>query len=168
MWPFNKQKELSSDSTLVAKCGHETKVKDEVTAHGETITTTIPIKDGETDYCHRCLEAMSTRCAWCGKPIFIGDPVTLYTPTENFIVPDYADRYEDDAYVGCLRSDCAETGADRAGFWYPPGQVKLDLSPLESALQKSGIVLVKKEDVSEETAKNCQTFGDACKKIFKG
>jgi len=168
MWPFDKQKMPISDFTLTAECGHETKVRDEVTAHGVTITTTIPIKDGKTDYCHRCLETMSIHCAWCGRPIFVGDPVTLYVSTDDYAIPDYAVKHEDDAYVGCLRGDCAETGADRAGFWYPPGQVKLDLSPLEAAIEKSGLPLVKKEDVPEETANNCETFGDACKRIFKG
>lgn len=65
---------------------------------------------------------MSIQCAWCGKSIAIGDPVTLYTPEDSYEVPDYAVPYTEGgskALVGCLRWNCADTGADRAGFWMP-------------------------------------------------
>lgn len=71
---------------------------------------------------------MAIRCAWCGNRIFIGDPITLYTPltqelTQNndFQVPENAVVYSKDPLqlVGCLGWNCAESGADRAGFWVP-------------------------------------------------
>ena len=39
------------------KCGHKTKLKDKVTAFGETeILGMVPHKDGTVDYCHKCLK----------------------------------------------------------------------------------------------------------------
>ncbi len=123
---------------IVAGCGHKTLEKDTVTAFGASCKTKIPIVDGKTDYCHRCLEKMAIRCAWCGKVIFIGDPITLYSPRDkNWKMPDYAVLYnkEHNSYVGCLRWNCAETGADRAGFWYPPGKVYRVPTPIEMCMQ---------------------------------
>jgi len=135
---------------IVAGCGHETLKKDKVTAFGISCETKIPIVDGKTDYCHRCLEKMAIRCSWCGGVIFIGDPVTLYSPNDkNHKMPDYAVLHnkKDNSYVGCLRLNCAETGADRAGFWYPPGKVYRVPTPIEMCMQNlknggNGVVIV--------------------------
>jgi len=110
----------------VAGCGHETLREDKMIAFGASCKTKIPIVDGKTDYCHRCLEKMATRRAWYGEVIFIGDPITLYSPSDkDRKMPDYAVLYssKNNSYVGCFRWECAESGADRAGFWYPPGKV---------------------------------------------
>ncbi|PID52240.1 MAG: hypothetical protein CR972_03075 [Candidatus Moraniibacteriota bacterium] len=136
---------------IVADCGHKTLKKDNVTAFGESCEIAIPISNGKTAYCHRCLEKMAIRCAWCGKVIFIGDPITLYSPRgEGLKMPDYAVLYNEEhsSYVGCLRWDCAETGADRAGFWHPPGKVFRVATPLEMCLHNlqsggNGIVTIK-------------------------
>lgn len=112
---------------IVADCGHETKKKDKVTAFGENTETHLSAQGGKIPYCHRCLEKMAIKCAWCGHVIFIGDPITLYTPSnKDFKVPGHAIIHNKDPLqlVGCLRWDCAETGADRAGFWVPPGNVQ--------------------------------------------
>ncbi len=128
---------------IMADCGHLTAVVDIVEAFGERVETRLPLKKGKTPYCHRCLEKMVIRCAWCGKAIFIGDPITLYTPIEDFKIPDYAVIYNKDPLqlVGCLRWDCAE-GVDRAGFWYPPGKVFRVESPLERAMRTGDVVIV--------------------------
>jgi len=109
---------------LVAKCGHETKLKDKVTAFNQTIKTKIrPNEDGSVDYCHTCLGKMAIACAWCEKPIFIGDVVTLYSSDNNeeFNIPESAIIYDKEcmSFVGCGRTTCADTGADYAGFWIP-------------------------------------------------
>lgn len=109
---------------VVAKCGHETKLKDEVIAFNETITTKIkPNDDGSVDYCHECLGKMATLCAWCKKPIFIGDVITLYSPRkkDEFKVPEHAVIYDKErmSLVGCGRTTCADTRADYAGCWIP-------------------------------------------------
>lgn len=109
------------------KCGHRTKRAGWVEAFGEKYFVEMPVaKNGRPDYCHACIGSMAIRCAWCGEPIHIGNPVTLYTPSKRgFVIPTYAVRYSKDPLqlVGCLAWGCAETGADRAGFWMPPGEV---------------------------------------------
>lgn len=130
---------------IIANCGHETKEKDAVTAFGESTITKIPIKDGKTEYCHRCLEKMAIKCAWCGGVIFIGAPITLYSPAkEDFKIPEHAVVYSKDPLklVGCLRWKCADSGVDRVGFWLPPGTVMRVPSPLEVAMQSGGTVVV--------------------------
>jgi hypothetical protein len=136
---------------IVAGCGHKTLEKDKVWAFGASDETTIPIIDGKTDYCHRCLEKMAIRCAWCGEVIFIGYPITLYSPRDkDHKMPDYAVLHngEHNSYVGCLRWNCAESGADRAGFWYPPGKVYRVPTPIEMCIQNmqnggDGIICVR-------------------------
>jgi hypothetical protein len=106
-------------------------------------------------YCGACLSAMAIRCGWCGQAIFIGDPVTLYSRRDGGLpeLPERAVIYDQarNTLVGCLGWNCAETGADRAGFWLPdsqnPGQgyVKLYES-LYSRAARKGVVIV--EDLS--------------------
>ena len=113
------------------RCKHRTKLVGTVSALGRTTTTKMKLNSGgSVDYCLDCIGRMSIRCAWCGNPIFIGDPITLYTPEGNFRVSDWMVTYSKKPLqlVGCLGLDCADTGADRAGFWVPGedgnGQVK--------------------------------------------
>ncbi|NTW14626.1 MAG: hypothetical protein HGA31_06425 [Candidatus Moranbacteria bacterium] len=129
---------------ITADCGHKTWLKGRVHAHDEFCVTRIPITDGHTPYCHACLEKMAIRCAWCGKPIFVGDPITLYSPKKGFEIPDYAIRYSEDplTLVGCLRWDCAESGMDRSGFWMPPGQVVRVMNAYEQIMATGTAVVV--------------------------
>ncbi len=129
---------------IVAGCGHETLKKDIITAFGESCEIKIPIINGKTDYCHRCIEKMTIKCAWCGKPIFIGMPVTLYVVKKDFVLPDGAVWFNENQRqpVGCRR--CAEMGpADWMGYWIPPGKVKRMLSPNELVVQSNSVVLVR-------------------------
>lgn len=153
---------------ILAQCGHETKLQDEVSAFGQTTVTTItPHKDGKVEYCHRCLEKMAICCAWCGKPIFIGDPVTLYTRrNKDFVIPSCAIIFAHDPLqlVGCLRWNCAESGADRAGFWLPPGQVYRVPTPLEIVMsgEKEILAVNNLSDIKKATkwmeGKDADTF----------
>jgi hypothetical protein len=134
---------------IVANCGHKTKKKDRVRAHNGSTITTLPIKNKKTPYCHRCIEKMAIRCAWCGKVIFIGDPVTLYTKIDGCQIPKHAVFYKQNPIqlVGCLRWGCAETGADRAGFWMPPGKVcriptACEMCLLDMQAGGNGVVIV--------------------------
>lgn len=134
------------------KCGHETRRQGKLSAFGENCYLKMPVNDsGTVDYCLDCLAKMTIRCAWCGRPIFIGDPVTLYTPVDPEYQPpakEYAIYSEDPLrLVGCLRIDCGESGIDRSGFWYPPGQVYRVLSPTELCIQENNVVIA--EDVSD-------------------
>lgn len=108
-----------------AKCGHLTKKVGDIVAFGETITTELAVnKDGRIELCHNCIAKMAIRCAWCAKSIFIGEPITLLSPMhpELFELPLGGVVYSDNPLlqvVGCLRWECAVSGADRAGFWLP-------------------------------------------------
>jgi len=136
----------------LAKCGHMTKKKDDVNAFGESGTITISSFDkGQPEYCHRCLEKMVIRCAWCGNPIFIGDPVTLYSPKKDYKLPDYAVFYNEKKkqVVGCLGWDCAETGGDRAGFWIPPGKVHRVKTAFETLIQNPDAKAIISSDISK-------------------
>lgn len=61
--------------------------------------------------------------------------------------------------MGCLRWDCAKTGADRAGFWHPPGKVFRVTTPLEMCLQNlqnggDGVVVIENLNDFEEATKH--------------
>lgn len=128
-----------------------TKRKGRVSAYDETSDITMPVNaDGTVDYTLEDLGKMTILCAWCKKPIFVGEPITLYTPRDPaFVISDYAVVHSTQPFqlVGCLRWECSETGADRAGFWYPDpenigkGHVYRVLSPIEHLLlqQKAGV-----------------------------
>lgn len=103
---------------VAEKCGHLTKREGPIKAYD--VTMEMPLNErGTVNYCLECIGKMTIRCAWCGKPIFIGDPVTLFTPVSGYNMPDYAVLQSTAPlrYVGCLR--CSPTIACRAGFWLP-------------------------------------------------
>jgi len=133
------------EAPSLAGCDHHTLGTNLVSAFGEWRETTMPKgEDGTYRYCHACLSKMAIRCTWCAKPIFIGDPVTLYISPDK--QPAHATRLCDDptkpefnSFVGCLRWGCASSGADRQGFWFPgedgKGRVERVSSPIELAIQ---------------------------------
>lgn len=120
---------------IIADCGHKTKRKGLITAHGESTIACLPINKGKTPYCLRCIEEMAIKCAWCGKVIFVGDPVTLYVLLDKNSTPaEHAIIYKDNPLrlVGCLRQECVRTGFGvRAGIWSAPGRVQRILTPYE-------------------------------------
>ncbi len=127
-------------------CGHKTHKKGFM-HNGKCMTIMeMPLaENGHPDYCLECIGKMSIQCAWCGKPITIGSPITLYIPKKGFNVPDYAVRYGDgdnQALVGCFGWDCADSGADLVGRWLPHGVVYQVPSPTMIAFQTGKIVLV--------------------------
>lgn len=133
------------------KCGHRTKRTGGVSAFGHRIVTKMPInEDGSMDYCLDCIGKMAIQCAWCGNPIFIGRPITLYSPVGDFKVPEHAVIYEKEPLqlVGCLGWNCADSGADRAGFWMPgeDGKGRVERVPnvyeMILATKGSSVVLV--------------------------
>ncbi len=152
---FRRTKKAAK-SGQVANCGHETSAEGQISAHGETTTMAMPRNEaGGFDYCLDCVAAMTIRCAWCGSVIFIGSPVTLYSPKENLAVPDHAVVYSENPLrlVGCLGWDCADTGADRAGFWMPGddglGQVHRVPTAFELMVGDSSISSVMVSDLSD-------------------
>lgn len=145
-YPFRK--------TYIANvCRHRTKKVGKVTSHGESYMMSMPLSDnGNPNYCLDCIAKMAIRCAWCGNSIHVGNPVTLYIPQESYQVPEHAVRYSEDRrrLIGCLGWNCAGTGADRQGFWVPPGKVERVLSPIEILMSKGNqgkMVII--EDLSD-------------------
>ncbi len=119
-WIFRKMRcVFSSLRKKRFPCGHSCPQRKVLQVFGTEVICYASIKGR---YCPDCLGRMSIRCAWCGKFIFIGDPITLYTPKSSFPVPHYAVIHERRCLVGCLRSNCGEL-VDRAGFWVSPGRV---------------------------------------------
>lgn len=129
-------------------CGHKTKQKGEVSAYGSTTDTVMPLNDGTVDYCLECIAGMAIQCAWCGRTIFIGDPVTLFTPKDpEFVAPEHAVVFKEQPLqlIGCLRSSCCDTVADRAGVWVPDeggnGHVQLLQSIYSMATGSEGVII---------------------------
>jgi len=107
--------------TYLCKCGHRAKWKTRLSVNGHEGLYTLTDKE----YCPQCFAQSAIKCAWCGDTIFPGDPITLYTPPKDFAIPAHAIIHKTDPLelVGCLGWDCAQTGADRSGFWVMPGKV---------------------------------------------
>lgn len=129
------------------KCGHRSKRCGRVSAFSYDLMTKMPKNDkGSIDYCLDCIGKMAIRCAWCSNPIFIGQPVTLYTPPSDFQIPAHAIVYSQDPLrlVGCLGWDCADTGAARAGFWLPGENGKGRVQRIQTAYD----ALLKSEEPS--------------------
>lgn len=150
--PFILQAVMVAVSTPFRKihianiCGHKTR-KEGFMYDGKSVNIMkMPLAlNDQPDYCLKCIGKMSIRCAWCGESIVIGEPITLDFPHKEFKVPDYAVKYgegEEQALVGCLRWDCAETLAVTCGHWMPPGVVMRVSSPLEVALRTGKAVTV--------------------------
>lgn len=74
----------------------------------------------EIEYCSRCLEKMSIRCAFCGEPIFVGDAVGLYAPSGASNLPEFGEPYSlaPLEFIVCQRAGCAEK-AKPVGIWVP-------------------------------------------------
>ncbi|MFA6493061.1 MAG: hypothetical protein WCV58_02920, partial [Patescibacteria group bacterium] len=128
------------------------KLVDTVEVYGCPTKVSLEPNNGQPDYCIECLLKITIRCTWCGEPIFPDSPITLYSASDKtFEPPKHAVYYWDGkrrCFVGCMRFNCAESGADRAGFWVPPGVVKRVASPLELALSSGSTVVV--SDLSDQ------------------
>jgi hypothetical protein len=113
--------------------------------------------NGRLPFCTACYARLAVPCAWCCQPIFLGDPVTLYTRVATYTPPAEAICYDGQQFVGCLRAGCAMTAADRSGFWLPDpvtgmGRVERVASPLEilaRLLQSGSTHLFIVGDISE-------------------
>lgn len=96
---------------IVCGCGHISEMKKEIRVRNGKETLRILYKPDRTPpFCLDCVEKMAITCPWCGRPIFIGNYITLYTPTDsNFKIPKGAVVYTKDPLrlVGCQRPDCA-------------------------------------------------------------
>lgn len=131
---------------LNCECGHKTKLKKIVKVGNESVEFKIKYRPfGRISYCLDCVEKMTITCPWCGRPIYIGDYVTLYSPSDpNFKIPEGTVIYSKNPLqlVGCQRSDCADTGADYCGYWDVPGKVRRFSSAIERVRQTGEPVIM--------------------------
>lgn len=110
---------------VLAKCGHETYLKDVVIYNEIPKIITIGIE--KPSHCHQCLQKMTIRCACCGNPIFIGDRITINSPQNTYVIPKYAVKHNTypTGLIGCTRISCCDMLGEMIGFWLPPGKVEL-------------------------------------------
>jgi hypothetical protein len=113
-------------------CGHKAKWKTMLKIDGKSGVYTL---GKQHDYCPQCWAKAAIKCAWCGGTITPGDAITLYSPRDKDLRSlKHAVVYKRTPHlqlVGCLGWNCADTGADRAGFWIMPGKVQRVASPFE-------------------------------------
>lgn len=123
---------------IVCGCGHTSQLQKEVkVGDKKEILEIVYRRDRIPPLCLDCVQKMAITCPWCGRPIFIGSYITLYTPMNpNFKIPEGTFVYSKNPLrlVGCQRSDCAETGADYCGIWEAPGVVKRFPSAIERVM----------------------------------
>jgi hypothetical protein len=134
--------------TYTTTSGKQTKLRGTITVFGQDCYMTMPLNaDGTVHWTLEEIGTMTIRCAWCGKPIYIGDPITLCSPmaegqtwhplvlpAKKFEVPDYAVIYSQEPLrlVGCGRMGCADGMMDYAGRWMPDittGKGKVERHP---------------------------------------
>ncbi|HVN26827.1 MAG TPA: hypothetical protein VMT99_04250 [Candidatus Paceibacterota bacterium] len=60
------------------------------------------------------------RCGVCGRHIFPGDGVALYSGKSDGVRLEIATKVGD-SVIGCMRCDCCQSGAFFAGNWSPSG-----------------------------------------------
>ncbi len=135
-------------------CGHKTKQSGELFSLGQRYVTKMPLdENGQPEYCLNCTIPMSIRCAWCGEPIHVGDPITLGIPSPDFEIPKYAVHYSEDEtkLVGCLNGDCADNGAKFQGLWLPPGRVHIQPAPTKLLMGNNRQQAILAHNISEKS-----------------
>jgi len=121
-----RQMLIETGNTYVSNSGQLTKRHGYLEMGGERRFMTLSLNAAaNVDYSLAEITAMTIQCAWCKKPIFIGEPVTLYGHKQSSkALAAHVVVYSDIPLqvVGCLRMACAETGADYQGVWQPDPQ----------------------------------------------
>ncbi|MGH7238695.1 MAG: hypothetical protein ACREHG_01380 [Candidatus Saccharimonadales bacterium] len=142
---------LFGKTYLARVCGHKTKLFERVKICGQMGFYRIAGKN--PDYCCSCLTNMARRCPVCGNMILVGNPIRLVQILEGFILPDCA-VWRDPTlrdpeiswFVACL--ECADTVAERSGFWVPPGRVRRVKSLFQLASENGHAVCNNVHDIA--------------------
>lgn len=127
---------------VVAVCGHKTRPWTILDSGEESRSFSIPMDaHGQPKCCQACLAKITIRCLSCGHPIFVGDGVTLISPTKEphsrrelslFAATAYRPDGErpdpEGRYLGCVRPTCG-SGMPRLGTWVIPGRLEWNDSP---------------------------------------
>lgn len=123
-------------------CGHSLARKGVIKVGDKEIEVKRP-KNAPT-HCYECTSEKSILCAYCEELIIPGNPITITRPLdEKFVLPEHAVWHNElkREVVGCLRWDCADSGAFYSGHWTEEG-VKRQPSPIELAMQTGKPVIV--------------------------
>ncbi len=100
-------------------CEHPATQYATISAFGDVAITRLPTaEDGIPIYCGDCITKMSCQCARCGRSIFVGDPVCIFSSVGGDIYAA-AEIFSTHPkrYVGCMRPDCAPLKGSRSGVW---------------------------------------------------
>ena len=151
----NRCRILRAKTYVSTYSGTKTKGCGYVSAFGESRFLILSENaQGTVSFTVREIQDSTIRCAWCGKPIFARDGITLLTPmreipgtTEWHGLPkreripkaeanlkEYAVVYNEDPLqlVGCTRDTCCDL-MDQCGMWIPdpdnPGKGKVHRMP---------------------------------------
>lgn len=116
----NLMRRKKNRTYVASLCGHTTRLIATVQAFDYKAEVELPQNERQLPmYCASCLGKLSIRCAWCCRPIFVGDPVTLHKTKDDFLVPDESQEfsYAPLRLVGCMHEDCADISDPMSGFW---------------------------------------------------
>lgn len=105
---------------IASMCGHTTKLVETLHAFEEKAVVELPQNNRQLPmFCGSCVSKRSIRCAWCSRPIFVGDPVTLHRAPDDFEVPIESRVFSHDPrrLVGCMHPDCIEISDPMSAFW---------------------------------------------------
>lgn len=105
--------------TVALKCGHRTKIAFTGRIGDYNVNGGFPV-DWPINYCANCFLKLGIPCAFCGSPIILGSPITLYRLRPG-CKPAHQDAlcFDGDVYIGCLNPGCAHSPLAIAGFWVP-------------------------------------------------
>jgi hypothetical protein len=100
----------------LALCGHKTPAEGELVAFGDSLIMPMP-RNLKKQYplCPKCLSEKAIQCAWCNRAIFVGESVTLQSPSPGRSASSLATK-SGGMYVGCLRHGCKQAIAS-VGVW---------------------------------------------------
>lgn len=127
--------------TYVSKSGKRTKRCGYASMFGQNLFIHIPLNDeGSVDYTVEEVADMAIQCTWCGRPIHIGDIVTLQKARRiDFIPPAYAVVHPTDPpqFIGCTGHRCCDDDTKPQGLWVTgeKGKGKVFLFPEEPGIK---------------------------------
>lgn len=112
---FSRRKHTSLSGRSTKLCGY-------LRAFGQQKFIVLGLEeDGQPRYALDELEGMSIRCAFCTRPIFVEDQVTVFTRSEYGTLHPYdavQQWISPEEWIGCSREECGNKGKIE-GYWGP-------------------------------------------------
>ncbi len=122
---YMRKRNLSSDFTNIAMCGHEATEEIAFTKFNETFHFKQVKKKGKYDFCTNCWESKVICCSVCGEVIHFDEYVCLISSPINFDETKGARCYskKSGAYIACGKH--TDSFFDIQGAWTQNGLNKL-------------------------------------------